>query len=364
MAQGKTEQLRHNAEIAFREELDQLKKIDKDNYKPKGWELSPRAVVDYVMGRKDDDIEVSAKYIGDRRKIEVAVATLASNRALLLVGVPGTAKTWLAEHLTAAISGDSKHIVQGTSGMYEEALRYSWNYAELLAKGPSESALVPSPVLTAMQEGKIARIEELTRIPSDVQDSLIMILSEKILPVPELNMSIPAIEGFNVIATANEKDRGVHELSSALQRRFNMVHMPLPDTHEEEVEIVHSRLASLTELPPKHEKDIIEQIKKLVQVFRELRSGITSDKEIRFQAPGSTLSSAEAISVMQSALALSQNFSKGKLGPRDISSALAGTIVKNTDQDRKAWNEYLELVMKKRKNWKDWYEACRQDLEL
>ena len=130
--------------------------------------------------------EITPKYIGPRRLMEVAVATLATDRALLLLGVPGTAKTWVSEHLAAAISGDSTLLVQGTAGTPEEAIRYGWNYARLLAEGPSEAALVPSPVMRAMADGAIARVEELTRMPSDVQDTLITILSEKTLPVPEL----------------------------------------------------------------------------------------------------------------------------------------------------------------------------------
>ena len=51
--------------------------------------------------------------------------------------MPGTAKTWVSEHLAAAISGDSTLVVQGTAGTPEEAIRYGWNYARLLAEGPS-----------------------------------------------------------------------------------------------------------------------------------------------------------------------------------------------------------------------------------
>ena len=163
------------------------------------------------------------------------MATLATDRALLLLGVPGTAKTWVSEHLAAAVSGDSTLLVQGTSGTAEEAIRYGWNYARLLAEGPSRAALVPSPVMTAMAEGRIARIEELTRIPSDVQDALITILSEKTLPVPELGTEVQAAKGFSVIATANDRDRGVNDLSSALRRRFNTVVLPLPASEDEEV---------------------------------------------------------------------------------------------------------------------------------
>src|SRR5688572_13495754 len=178
--------LRAHAEQARAEELEALARLD-EKQRPPGWRLSPWAVVTFVLGgRLADGTEVSPKYIGDRRLVEIAVATLATDRALLLLGVPGTAKTWMSEHLAAAISGDSTLLVQGTAGTGEDAIRYGWNYALLLAEGPSRAALVASPVVVAMGSGKLARVEELTRIPSDVQDALITILSEKALPIPEL----------------------------------------------------------------------------------------------------------------------------------------------------------------------------------
>src|SRR5438128_9051137 len=179
--------LRQHAEQQFARELAALTQADTKARPPK-WNLSPWAVATYLLGGKlDDGTVITPKYIGDRRLMEIAIATLATDRALFLLGVPGTAKTWVSEHLSAAISGDSTLLVQGTAGTSEESLRYGWNYAELLAKGPSRKALVPSPVMRAMEDGKIARLEELTRIPSDVQDTLITILSEKTLPIPELN---------------------------------------------------------------------------------------------------------------------------------------------------------------------------------
>jgi hypothetical protein len=222
------EVLRPHAEQEYASELAALIDTD-DRARPPSWRMSPQAVVRYLLGDVlADGTVITPKYIGPRRLIEVAVATLATDRALLLLGVPGTAKTWVSEHLAAAVSGDSTLLVQGTSGTAEEAIRYGWNYARLLAEGPSRAALVPSPVLTAMAEGRIARIEELTRIPSDVQDALITILSEKTLPVPELAMEVQAAKGFSVIATANDRDRGVNDLSSALRRRFSTVVLPLP----------------------------------------------------------------------------------------------------------------------------------------
>jgi hypothetical protein len=250
-----TQVLRQHAESAHAAELAALAAHD-DRPRPPHWKLSPWAVTDYLLGTTlPDGTVISAKYIGDRRIIEVAVATLATERALLLLGVPGTAKSWVSEHLAAAISGDSTLMIQGTAGTSEEALRYNWNYAMLLAKGPSEEALVPGPMFRAMRDGMICRVEELTRIPSDVQDTLITMLSEKTLPIPELATEIQGTEGFNVIATANSRDRGVNDLSSALQRRFNTVVLPLPNTLDEEVKSsapASPRCPKPSPCPPNH----------------------------------------------------------------------------------------------------------------
>lgn len=355
--------LRQHAETAYAKELAALAKAD-DRPRPENWKLSPWAVVTYLLGGKlDDGFAIEPKYFGNRRLIEVAVATLVTDRALLLVGVPGTAKTWVSEHLAAAISGDSTLLVQGTAGMAEESLRYGWNYAQLLAKGPSTEALVPSPVMRAMQEGKIARVEELTRIPSDVQDALITVLSEKALPIPELNSEVQAVNGFNVIATANDRDKGVNELSSALRRRFNTVVMPLPETLEAEVEIVKNRVEKIGErLALPTQAAPIQEIQRLVKIFRELRSGKTEDNKQKLKSPSSTLSTAEAISVINNGQALAAHFGNGKVSAKDIAASLTGAIIKDSNTDKKVWEEYLETVVKNRKEWADLYEACKEIL--
>ncbi|HEX5296662.1 MAG TPA: AAA family ATPase, partial [Streptosporangiaceae bacterium] len=308
--------LRPHAEQAYQAELAALAADDRP--RPPGWRLSPWAVTTYLLGgTAPDGTAITPKYVGSRRLIEVAVATLATDRALLLLGVPGTAKTWLSEHLAAAVSGDSTLMVQGTAGTAEEAVRYGWNYARLIAEGPSRDALVPSPVMRAMSGGQIARVEELTRMPSDVQDALITILSEKTLPVPELGTELQAVRGFNVIATANDRDRGVNDLSSALRRRFNTVVLPVPASAEQEVDIVTRRVAQLGRsigLPaagPDGEASGAAEIRRVVTVFRELRQGVTEDGRARVKSPSGTLSTAEAISVVTSGLALAAHFGDG-----------------------------------------------------
>jgi len=353
--------LREPAEKQFAAELAALAKAD-DRERPPRWKLSPWAVVMYLMGGTlKDGTVITPKYVGKQRLIEIAVSTLVTDRALLLLGVPGTAKSWVSEHLAAAVSGDSTLMVQGTAGTPEEAIRYGWNYALLLAKGPSREALVPSPVMRGMTEGMIVRVEELTRVPSDVQDTLITILSEKTLPVPELNEEVRAVKGFNIIASANDRDKGVNELSSALKRRFNTVVLPVPATMEEEVGIVQRRVVQMgraLELPS--ENPAIEEIRRVVTVFRELREGKTDDGKSRLKQPSGSLSTAEAISVITNGIALASHFGDGKLKAGDVASGMMGAIIKDPVQDKIAMQEYLETVIKERDGWKDLYRACKE----
>ncbi|HEX5626036.1 MAG TPA: AAA family ATPase, partial [Saprospiraceae bacterium] len=294
--------LRPHAEETFQSELEALRNQD-SRPKPEQWQMSPWAVLRYIMGGAlEDGTVITPKYIGDPKLAEIAIATLLSDRALLLIGIPGTAKTWMSEHLSAAISGDSTLLVQGTSGTSEESLRYGWNYAQLIAHGPSRDALVAGPVMRAMTDGKLARIEELTRIPTEIQDSLLTILSEKTLPIPELNDEVQARRGFNIIATANDQDKGIFPLSAALQRRFNTVVMPLPERLEDEVRIVQQRVMQMEKLLHADlEKLKQDHIEKLVHMFRELREGKTSDQKQKIKPSASTLSPAEAISILHHA---------------------------------------------------------------
>jgi MoxR-like ATPase len=352
--------LRQHAEQLFAQELEELQKQDTEK-RPYMWKLSPQAVVTYLMGGTlKNGFEIQPKYIGNRRLMEIAVATLTTDRALLLYGLPGTAKSWVSEHLAAAVSGDSTLIVQGTAGTGEEAIRYGWNYARLLAEGPTTGAIVETPVMRAMKDGKIARIEELTRIGADVQDTLITILSEKTLPIPELSSEVMAQKGFNIIATANNRDKGVNDLSSALKRRFNTVILPVPDNMEEEIDIVKRRVESyekVMDLPA--EKPALEEIRRIVTIFRELRSGITADGKTKIKIPSGTLSTAEAISVVNNGLAMAAYFGDGSLKAADLAAGIIGAVIKDPVQDKIVWQEYLETVIKTRDEWKDIYRAFR-----
>lgn len=349
---------RLNAEQRYAHELAALR-ADDDRPRPANWQLSPQRVVTYLMGgRASDGSVISPKYVGRRRLMETAVATLATDRALLLLGVPGTAKSWVSEHLAAAICNDSSRVVQGTAGTDENQVRYGWNYAHLLAHGPSREALVPTPMLRAMEAGTLCRIEELTRMGSEVQDTLITVLSERMMPIPELDQIVHARRGFNVIATANNRDKGVNELSAALKRRFNVVVLPLPDDLDEEVSIVHQRVAEMGEgLQLPIPKNVAAEIARVVSIFRELRNGQTQDGKVALKSPTGNLSTAEAIAVMVGGLSQCHFFGNGSLSAEDLGANLVGAILKDPVQDRVVLEEYLETVLKKRAEFGAYYHA-------
>jgi len=360
--------IRLAAEYRCAQELDVLKAYDPYE-KPTGWHLSPRMVETFIMGtsrplttRDGQTITILPKYIGDQHVIQVAIATLVSDRALLLVGDPGTAKSWLSEHLAAAISGSSTLTVQGTAGTTEDQIKYSWNYAILLAKGPSPDALVKSPVLRAMEAGKIARLEEITRVTSEIQDSLISLLSEKLIAIPELGAEVTARKGFNIIATANTRDRGINDMSSALKRRFNFVQIPVINDLALEMQIVTKRTQELQtefEVKGKFSQDSVEL---LTTLFQELRAGKTKDGGAKVKQPTSVLSTAEMISVLFHGVILSAHFGNQEVTANDLARSVIGAISKENQQDRETLLEYCENVAKHRKGklWQAFAQSVKQ----
>ncbi|MBX3135226.1 AAA family ATPase [Candidatus Obscuribacterales bacterium] len=370
------EALRQPSEVLYRDELEALKQNDKDPA-PEPWKLSPRAVLNYIVGGKplkakfdgkSVEIPITRKFFGDDSIVERAIVTLASDRALLLVGEPGTGKSWLSEHLAAAISGTSTLTVQGTAGTTEEHIKYSWNIARVIAEGPNSGNLIPSPTMVAMKNGSLLRFEEITRCLPDVQDSLVSILSDKAIAIPELpdeNM-VWARPGFNVIATANTRDQGVNELSAALKRRFNYIHIPIVSDHKTEVEIVQKRAGELLkryEMPVSVPPPIIEI---LTTVFREIREGKTDDG-VSVKKPTTTVSTAEAISVAIDAALYARFFGSGEVGADDVARNLIGSIVKEDANDLAVLKEYAVLVAKRRgekdKNWRDFHDTVLKSIK-
>lgn len=359
---NKEDLLRLPAELLYARELEALKEEDKKEEKPAGWQLSPKAVFKFIGGGKAAGTEITPKYIGHNRLVEIAIATLLTDRSLLLIGEPGTAKSWLSENLAAAVCGDSAKVIQGTAGTGEEHIRYSWNYAMLLANGPSMDALIKSPIYRAMESGSVARFEEISRCASEVQDALISILSEKNIAIPELGCELPAQRGFSIIATANTRDRGVNDMSAALKRRFNIVVLPAPADLDTEVSIVTKRVAEISSsYRLKANLPANEVIEKIVTIFRELRQGATLDEKQKLKSPSGVISTAEAISLITNSMALAASFGNGSVIDNDLAAGLQGAVVKDEDKDKLVWKEYLENVMKKRgASWRGLYNTCSE----
>lgn len=358
---SETSSIRPPAELRYAGELAAL--AAGDSYpKPAGWRLSPRAVRAFLLG--DPELGVVRKFYGDDPLVDRAIVSLMSHQGLMLVGEPGTAKSLLSELLAAAICGTSALVVQGSAGTTEDHIRYGWNYALLLAEGPSERALVPSPVLNAMRTGRIVRFEEITRCPPEVQDALISILSEKALALPELGSDAvaSAAPGFNVIATANLRDRGVHEMSSALKRRFNFetVH-PIVDP-EFERELILRQLAErlgASGVAVTGERDVAEV---LVRTFQDLRTGRTVEG-VSLNRPDAVMSTAEAVNVMHAAALEAAYLDSGKLSAAHVARQLQGVVLKDSPDDGKRLRAYVDHIVKERAGrsgaWKDFYQAAR-----
>ncbi|MGY0235246.1 ATP-binding protein [Longispora urticae] len=322
----------HAAELAFLAGYD-------DGPRPPGWRLTPRAVVTFIVGSEGrelklpepgpglpDRLVISAKFVGERALVERCVVTLAGERGLLLVGEPGTAKSMLSELLAAAVCGTSELVVQGTAGTTEDQLRYGWNYAMLLAHGPSPEALVASPVLRAMRTGAVARIEEVTRCLPEVQDALVSLLSDRRIAVPELagtgDATVHAAPGFTLIATANLRDRGVSEMSAALKRRFNFETVgPIGDLAAETELVRRQATAALARAATPFAIDAAV-LEVLVTAFRDLRGG-RSVEGWDVQKPSTVMSTAEAVAVATS-LGLAAAYFPGD---RDVLSLLPGHLL-------------------------------------
>jgi len=353
--------VRQAAEHRYADELARLAAADTDA-RPPGWRLSPRAVRRFIIG--DEALQVSRKFHGDDPLIDRAIVTLMGHQGLMLVGEPGTAKSLLSELFAAAISGDSGLTVQGTAGTTEDHIKYSWNYALLLAEGPTQRALVPSPLYQAMRAGKLVRFEEITRCPPEIQDVMISLMSDKQLMIPELgdDARVFAQRGFNIIATANLRDRGVHEMSSALKRRFNFETVRPIRNHQFEVDLVMSQLQrELADLGTKVTvpRDVIAL---LVSTFQELRAGQTQEGTA-IKGLDAVMSTAEAVNVAYAAALQACHFNDGRLTANEIASQLQGVVIKDSQDDAKRVRHYFDTVVRERGKrdalWKSFHEAAR-----
>ncbi|MHA1681196.1 MAG: ATP-binding protein [Promethearchaeota archaeon] len=369
----KRDVIREPAEIRFKRELAALKSIDTGD-KPGNWLLSPPMVYDFIVGREDpvkmkvgsktEDVTITRKFYGNDVMIERAISSIASDRPLLLIGEPGTAKSWLSENLCAAICGNSLNIVQGTAGTTEDQIKYSWNYATLIANGPSLDSLIPAPFYKCMIAGQIVRFEEITRCSHEIQDTIISILSDKVLAVPELpppNDVIFAERGFGVIGTANTRDRGVNEMSSALKRRFNFETVAPIKKISEEMELVTKQTETYLEKASIKRQPNVDVIELIVTTFNEMRNGVSAEG-IQVSRPSGVMSTAEAVDVSINTAVYSHFLKGSDATPEAAVINILGSVVKDNYDDLDKLRSYFNVIVKQKaeklkKHWKTYFNS-------
>ncbi|MBS9879783.1 AAA family ATPase [Vibrio sp. 665] len=352
------------AEQLYKEQLTALQDADTSS-KPAHWQLSPKAVRTFILG-SDTPISgqiITRKIYGNDAVVERAIVTLLGQQGLMLVGEPGTAKSLLSELLSAAICGNSTYTVQGSAGLFEENIRYSWNYATLLKSGPTMDAMVPGPLFNAMKQGAIMRFEELTRCPTEVQDNLIPILSDRILHIPEIQSETNYLlsqPGFTIIASTNLNDRGVNQMSSALKRRFNFEVLKPLAQRQQRIELVMTQVNDRL----KHEKVDLrlenDAIDVLVTVFDELKSGQVAGVSI--PTPSTLLSIPESINLAFHAAMQCHYFGDNHVTPVHLAQFLMGTVIKDNQKDHESLSDYIRVITRQRANdpqWALFLDGCK-----
>lgn len=349
------------AEHYYAEELQMLR--DADPYpRPPGWLLSPKGVEAFVLG--DEAMGSTPKFVAPSEIVTRIVISLATQRGAMLVGEPGTAKSWLSELVCAAICDDSTLIIQGGAIETVQQLLYTWNGSILERKGPCIEALIPGPIYRGMQSGTLVRYEEIARSSPALQDALLSIMSERSITVPELpeeDSTLYAREGFNLVATSNTTDLGVNDMSSALKRRMNFETIAPIRSVDDEIGVVMREAdkllrASGVDVAP--DEDIVRA---LVTIFHELRNGQSLDGRSTDRLASAVMSTAEAVSVAHAMGVFAFYYRDGKIIAEDFTDFLVGAAIKDDAADLKRMNHYFETEVAQKEGpvWNTIYERWR-----
>ncbi len=365
MKQSHKEIQRLPAEGYYAEELAHLRANDPWP-KPPGWLLSPKGVEAFVLG--DDKLGSSPKFVAPTEIVTRVIISLATQRGAMLVGDPGTAKSWLSELICAAICDDSTLIIQGGAIETVQQLLYTWNQAIVERKGPCLEALIPGPIYRAMQQGVLVRYEEIARSSPALQDALLSIMSERSITVPELagdDSILYARDGFNLVATSNTSDQGVNEMSSALKRRMNFETIKPIKSVDDEIAVVlreSSKLLQASGVDVAPDEDIVRA---LVTIFHELRNGQSLDGRSTDRLASAVMSTAEAVSVAHAMGVYAFYYREGKMATEDFTDFLVGAAIKDDVADLKRMNHYFEteIALKQGPVWETifarWQESFR-----
>ena len=185
------------------------------------------AAVEEAQGLRDKVLtEVRKVIVGQEDLVEKVLVALFAGGHVLMVGVPGLAKTLLVSTLAQALSVAYKRI-QFTPDMMPSDITGTEVLEEDHTTGHKEFVFVQGPVFT-----NLLLADEINRTPPKTQAALLEAMQEKHVTVGKT--TYPLAEPFMVMATQNPiEQEGTYPLPEAQQDRFMFnLWVDYPKDHE------------------------------------------------------------------------------------------------------------------------------------
>lgn len=186
-------------------------------------------------------------------------AWLKEKMAVLVVGPPGTGKTYLSRKVSIETFG--QEVVEVLDGGNESEWKALFPYKT--PNGVIELGKALRASGYSLQDGKLVKarpggalvIDEVNRVPPELKSQFHLLASERIVPWSDggqvkLDMAI--------VSTGNDKDLGVEETARAELDRYDLIVKLLPVTEE-----MLSITAGETGLKPEIAKTIVEAVTEL-----------------------------------------------------------------------------------------------------
>lgn len=202
--------------------------------------------------------EITKVIIGQDATVDQAIITLISGGHVLLVGVPGLAKTLLVETI-ATVLGLNSSRVQCTPDLMPADIIGS-EVLEEDTKGKRSFRFIEGPIFT-----QLFMADEINRASPRTQSALLQAMQEKEVSIAGKTRKLPA--PFHVLATQNPiEQEGTYPLPEAQLDRFMMqINVDYPDEQSEREIILSTTMNKSHDVQTIMNGDALQDIQHLVR---------------------------------------------------------------------------------------------------